>query len=158
MDFGFSKRFRNPKTLEHIAPRNGKGPCGTPRYASLNVHLGREPSRRDDLEALAYCMIYLLRGSLPWQNIATKEDIWDATYRIKAYLHLDIICQWVPVEIKAFLKYCRNLGFADEPNYKHWQDQFLALHSRHYPSRVHLWTQQHQQQAPVANPQPVIVS
>ena len=38
------------------------------RYASVHAHLGRTGSRRDDLESLAYTLVFLLRGRLPWQG------------------------------------------------------------------------------------------
>ena len=34
----------------------------------MHAHLGRTPSRRDDLESLAYTLLFLLNGRLPWQG------------------------------------------------------------------------------------------
>ncbi|KAK8288628.1 hypothetical protein V6Z12_D07G137600 [Gossypium hirsutum] len=41
---------------------------GTVRYASVHAHLGRTASRRDDPESLAYTLIFLHQGRLPWQK------------------------------------------------------------------------------------------
>lgn len=66
IDYGLGKKYRDAKTHQHIPYRENKNLTGTARYASINAHLGIEQSRRDDLEAIGYVMVYLLKGYLPW--------------------------------------------------------------------------------------------
>ncbi|KAG8846572.1 hypothetical protein FRB96_001976 [Tulasnella sp. 330] len=103
VDFGFAKRYCHPKTQEHIAARNGKGALGTPRYASLNVHAGRESARRDDLESLSYILVYLINGRLPWQGLAEKGDsVWDEVYKVKRATPIAEFCGFAQAEFREF--------------------------------------------------------
>lgn len=104
IDFGLAKRFRNPKTGQHIPWKEGKNLTGTARYASLNTHLGYEQSRRDDLEGLGYVMLYFLKGKLPWQGLPakTKKEKYDKIKEKKKNTPNEELCYKQP---KEFLKY-----------------------------------------------------
>lgn len=61
----------------------GENLVGTPLYASLNVHVGKKPSFRDDLEALGYVIAELLTQlyagdssmQLPWVSGKSDDEI-----------------------------------------------------------------------------------
>ena len=62
IDFGLSKKYRDPKTMEHVKFINNRRLNGTARYASIHALEGYETSRRDNLEELLYVLIYFLNG------------------------------------------------------------------------------------------------
>jgi len=121
IDFGLSKKYMSSRTGKHVNYRVSKIWSGTPNFASINTTKGIEPSRRDDLESLFYVLLYLMKGSLPWQNITKNDDVEEdlIVYRMKKYTKPEIICEGLPKETIEFFKYCKNLKFEEEPNYKY---------------------------------------
>ena len=131
VDFGLSKRYRHPKTLQHIPHRDGRSLTGTPRYASINNHLGIEQSRRDDLESIAYILIYFLKGSLPWQGLKAKNA--SKKYMLilnkKQSVSIAQLCQGCPSQFAEFLAYSRSLKFDAKPDIPYLRKIFRDLYN-----------------------------
>ena len=104
---------------------------GTARYTSINTHLGVEQARRDDLESLAYVLMYFLRGSLPWQGLkaATKKQKYHRIVE-KMTTPSDLLCRGFPNEFAIFLNYTRALRFDDKPDYSYLRKLFRDLFVR----------------------------
>ncbi|OWT43391.1 casein kinase I isoform epsilon [Pochonia chlamydosporia 170] len=119
IDFGLSKRYRDPQSGFHIPYRENKDLTGTARYASINSHLGIEQSRRDDLEALGYVLLYFYRGYLPWQGLHanTKKQKYDRIMEKKMATPTEVLCRELPNEFTTYLKYTRSLCFDEKPDY-----------------------------------------
>ena len=120
IDFGLSKRYIDKNTNKHIPYKEGKGLTGTARYVSLFTHYGIEQSRRDDIEGIAYNLIYLAKGKLPWQGVKTKnkKEKHKRIMESKIAYTPEILCKHLPEELLKLLKYARKLEFEDEPDYK----------------------------------------
>ena len=120
IDFGLSKKYIDLETNKHIPYKEGKGLTGTARYVSLFTHYGIEQARRDDIESIAYNLIYFAKAKLPWQGVKTKnkKEKHKKIMESKLANTPGILCMGLPDEFEKLLKYSRKLEFEEEPDYK----------------------------------------
>ena len=133
IDYGLAKLHRDLDTNEVIPCTNNNGISGTARYISLNVHEGIKQSPRDDLESLVYMLLYLLKGSLPWQSMAcaTKKEKYAKIYHKKRTMDHDILFAYTPDCIRTLYNYVRGLKYVDIPNYTYMQTLLVSYCKTH---------------------------
>ena len=127
IDFGLCKPYLiNNNT--HIEFKSKNKFMGTLNFASINAHNLYEQSRRDDLESVAYMLIYFYLGKLDWiQNENEAEVISDFesennyVKNLKRLLSNDTNIPKVLIE---FYKQIRTLEFEERPNYEKYLDNF----------------------------------
>ena len=131
IDFGLAKKYIK-KNNKHIEQTHIGKFCGTARYASRTAHLCMDQSRKDDLEAIGYLLIYLYKGKLPWQGI--KENDKTKRYRLigekKMNISCEELCKNMPKEFIVYMKYIHSLDFDEEPIYDSLKRMFEKLFKR----------------------------
>lgn len=150
MDFGMSKLYVNHNN-DHIGDSKQLYIEGTTRYMSISTHQGRAPTRKDDLQSLAYTLIYMLKGSLPWQGVkppkyqtvkdkdgkimGKKELIFkhdsdlmnwkrDKILALKKSISTSKLCNNLPSIFELFLKYSLRIKYNENPDYEKWKNKF----------------------------------
>ena len=129
LDFGLAKKYRSSRTLKQIPLVNRKKLTGTARYASINALRGYEHSRRDDLEAAGYVLIYFIKGRLPWQGlqVKTKEERYKKILKKKIEISPEELCENLPQEFEKYIDYTRNLEYLEEPDYAMLKELFNSI-------------------------------
>ena len=129
IDFGLAKQYKSRKTGKHVKYVVNKKWSGTSRFASANTLRGVEPSRRDDLESFCYLLLYLMKGSLPWDHINEESEINEILiiYKMKQYMTPQILFRDLPAEMIKFYKYCKSLEFEQKPDYKYLHNLLIKI-------------------------------
>lgn len=129
IDFGLAKKYKDTKTGRHISMKEGKSLTGTARYVSVWTHLGIEQSRRDDLESLAYMLVYFAKGTLPWVGVkgADKQQKHERISEKKASTTPEALCRALPPPLLEYLSATRKLAFDEEPNYEGYRERFFLF-------------------------------
>ena len=126
IDFGLSKKYHSEG--KHIPFRIGRSLIGTARYVGLNVHRGYEASRRDDMESIAYMLIYFLRGRLPWQGIGSsisKQKRNELIHTGKESTSSVTLCEGYPIAFRSYLQYVKSLEFMQDIDYGYCRNLFV---------------------------------
>ena len=129
IDFGLAKRYRDEYTQIHIPLKENRNLIGTARYASCNAHNGLEQSRRDDMESIAYVILYFFRKKLPWQGLKCKDknEKHAKIKELKMSITPEKLFEGIPKEFADYLTMVKKLGFEDEPAYKTYIQMFNKL-------------------------------
>lgn len=141
-DFGLASHYKE-KDGKHCSNLLASSFTGNARFASINTLRGSTPSRRDDLESLAYMLIYLLKGSLPWISKNSKSKV-QYTLELKQSMSIAELCEDLPQEFSNFLQQARDLGFDEKPRYSVYRRMFrdLFLRSDMIYSYKYAWVEQ----------------
>eukprot|EP00898_Chlorokybus_atmophyticus_P005694 jgi/Chlat1/6125/Chrsp409S09028 len=117
VDLGLATRWTDATTGQHVEYDQRPDMFrGTVRYASVHAHLGRTGSRRDDLESLAYTLVFLLKGRLPWQGYQGDNKGF-LVCKKKMATSPEMLCRFCPAPFRLFLEHVVNFKFDEEPRY-----------------------------------------
>jgi serine/threonine protein kinase len=126
IDFGISKTYLTNNKHIPFAYKNKF--IGTLNFASINTHNLYEQSRRDDLESLAYMLIYFYFGELEWIN--KKDDVIDfdnfelENRFIKSKKEQLTTNKNIPKILLDFYESVKKMEFDETPKYKEYMDTF----------------------------------
>ena len=148
--------------MTHVPFAGDEPMVGTSRYSSIASHtgarlrtlsctrcaepgrrahwLGTGQSRRDDIESVAYVMLFMLNGTLPWAGTmgnraaaTTSQNKEQRVFAIKSSTPVAAVCAGAPPEFAAFVEYSRALAYEATPDYAYLRALLqTAFDNAHY--------------------------
>jgi len=96
---------------------------------SIRAQAGLPQSQRDDMESFGYCLIYLLKGQLPWwtQEIAkipNKKQQFDIIYKLKQNTNVVKLCEGIFPEFQNYFNSLKKLKYGENPPYEVFKQLF----------------------------------
>jgi len=97
IDYGLATKIDNVNEEETV---------GSIRFMSKNVHNYKKYNYNDDFISLAYTLIFLYNGKLPWSNIKKSNRLhkFNEVGKIKNSITIDELCKNSPTFIKKLLQ------------------------------------------------------
>ena len=120
IDFGMATTYTDASG-NHVEERSGKTDIlGTPKYVSIHVHNGFEPSRRDDVISACYIYLSMWLGYLPWD-----QDKFSVDFSIDINNWRRILKEWENLKnviiddehLRGFLEKSYLISFKGDPVY-----------------------------------------
>ena len=115
IDLGMGKAYMDAAG-RHIAEERNNVVLGTMEYMPIQTQRSMRGARREDLESLAYVMICLARGGLPWK--ALNKDA-AKTLHLKETMPTAQLCKGLPPVFATWLDTARRIEFTKTPPYAH---------------------------------------
>lgn len=118
VDFGLSKKIFGRDGNHNRYPRDTGATITI--FSSRARVFGSPPGRRDDLECLGFCFLYLKTGQLPWSDGArgkTGARLLEYLRWVHRRTSTRQLCEGFGSHLANYFTHLRNLEFSAAPNY-----------------------------------------
>ncbi|KAK8890281.1 hypothetical protein M9Y10_035054 [Tritrichomonas musculus] len=122
VDFNLSAKHINPETNKPFPCIKEKLFVGTKLFASIDVLSDLSCGPKDDLISWFYSFLYLVCGTLPWENENDKEGLicWRKSFNLS-----DLDYEF-PAQFQKIYDYLKKLKYEDTPDYNFIENLFVS--------------------------------
>lgn len=118
VDFEHASEFRDSEGV-HVKSKYSKRLGASMEFCSINVHMGRTLSRRDDIESLIYLIVFIAKGKLPWSELVARDPppSHEEVLAMKKRINAEQFFENMPKEFLDLWSHFKSLSFSTEPDY-----------------------------------------